>query len=84
LPRIAYSISRAVVTRTGSGEATFNFSNVGGTSMSAALSNAFYPPASRNAHAAAVNWATSIAGSGFANLLPEFWPDLHAWVKRHL
>src|SRR5579863_6121166 len=82
--RIAYAISRSVITRTDSGETTFNASNVLGTAMSAALSNAYYPPASRTASAASINWATSVAGSGFAHLLPEFWPDFHAWLKRHL
>lgn len=83
LPRIFHAISRSVITRTDSGGLTFNASNVAGTAMSAALSNAYYPPASRNADAAAVNWATDVAGSGFAHLLPEFWPDFHAWLKRH-
>jgi hypothetical protein len=82
LQRIGYAISRAVVTRADSGGATFNWSNVVGTATSAALSNAYYPPASRNASAAALNWGTTLAGSGFANLLPEFWPDFHAWLKR--
>lgn len=81
--RVGYAISRSVITRTDSGAATFNASNVLGTAMSAALSNAYYPPASRNATAATLNWVTAVAGSGFANLLPEFWPDFHAWVKRH-
>lgn len=81
--RVGYAISRAVITHTDSGATTFNASNVLGTAMSAALSNAYYPPASRNARAATVNWATSVAGSGFAHLLPEFWPDFHAWMKRH-
>jgi hypothetical protein len=84
LPRILYAVSRSVVTRTDSGEATFNASNVLGTAMSAALSNAYYPPASRTVRAAEVNWGTSVGGAGLANLLPEFWPDFHAWVKRHL
>jgi hypothetical protein len=83
LPRIAYAISRSLITRTDAGAATFNASNVLGTAMSAALSNAYYPPASRTPSAAALNWGTSVAGSGMANLLPEFWPDFHAWVKRH-
>lgn len=82
--RMGYAISRAVITRTDSGATTFNASNVLGTAMSAALSNAYYPPASRNASAASINWATSVAGSGFAHLLPEFWPDFHTWMKRHL
>ncbi len=82
--RMGYAISRSVITRSDSGATTFNASNVLGTAVSAALSNAYYPPASRNARAATVNWATSVAGSGFAHLLPEFWPDFHAWLKRHL
>lgn len=83
-PRIEYAISRSVVTRTDSGGTTFNFSNIVGTAMSAALSNAYYPPRNRNAGAAAKNWGISLGGSGLANLLPEFWPDFHAWVKRRL
>jgi hypothetical protein len=81
--RVGYAISRSVITRSDSGATTFNASNVAGTAMSAALSNAYYPPASRTASAATVNFATSVAGSGFAHLLPEFWPDFHAWLKRH-
>jgi hypothetical protein len=83
-PRIGYAISRSVVVRKDSGGDTFNFANVGGTAMSAALSNAYYPPVSRTAHEAATNWGTSVAGSGLANLMPEFWPDFSAFMKRHL
>lgn len=82
--RVGYAISRSVITHSDSGATTFNASNVLGTAMSAALSNAYYPPASRTASAATVNWATSVAGSGFAHLLPEFWPDFHAWMRRRL
>ncbi len=82
--RVGYAVSRSVITRTDAGGATFNAANVIGTGMSAALSNAYYPPISRTARVAAMNWGTSVAGSGLANLLPEFWPDFHAWVKRHL
>lgn len=84
LPRFFYAISRSVVTRTDAGQATFNWSNVAGTAMSAALSNAYYPAASRTASAAAINWGTNVAGAGLANLLPEFWPDFHDWVRRRL
>jgi hypothetical protein len=81
--RVGYAISRSVITHSDTGEVTFNASNVLGTAMSAALSNAYYPPASRTAGAASINWATSVGGSGLAHLLPEFWPDFHAWMKRH-
>ena len=81
--RIGYAISRSVITRSDAGGATFNWSNVLGTAMSAGLSNAYYPPASRTAGAALTNWGTSVAGSGLANLLPEFLPDFKRWLKRH-
>ncbi len=83
-PRIGYAISRAVITRTDSGDATLNWANVFGCAMSAALSNAYYPPRSRTASVGAVNWGTDIAGAGLSNLMPEFGPDVGHWMKRHL
>jgi len=80
--RIGYAISRSVITRTDSDGTEFNSANVLGTGMSAALANAYYPPGSRNARAFATNWATSVAGSGLANLMPEFRPDFRRRVKR--
>jgi hypothetical protein len=83
-PRIGYAISRAVITRTDSGAETFNWANVVGCAMSAALSNAYYPPMSRTPSAAAVNWGTNVAGAGLSNLMPEFGSDLGRWLKLHL
>jgi hypothetical protein len=83
-PRIGYAIGRALVTRTDAGTPTFNWANVGGSAMSAALSNAYYPPSSRTSAVALVNWGTNIAGAGLTNLAPEFGPDVGQWVKRHL
>ena len=82
-PRIGYAISRAVIVRTDAGGETFNWANVLGSAMSAGLSNAYYPPLSRTVRASATNWGTSVTGSGLGNLMPEFWPDFSAWVKRH-
>jgi hypothetical protein len=83
-PRIGYAISRAVVTRTDSGDATFNWARVVGDAMSATLSNAYYPAKSRTPTIGAVNWGTGVAGAGFSNLMPEFGPDVGHWLKRHL
>lgn len=80
--RVGYAVSRAVVTRKDSGEPTFNWANVLGTAMSAGLSNAYYPPVSRTPRETLTNWSTSVAGSGMANLMPEFWPDFRQWIKR--
>lgn len=83
-PRIRYALSRAVVVRKDSGGETFNFANVLGTAMSAGLSNAYYPPVSRTARETFTNWSTTIAGTGLVNLMPEFWPDFSAFLKRRL
>jgi hypothetical protein len=83
-PRIGYAISRAVITRTDSGYATFNWANVGGCAMSAGLSNAYYPPVSRTMSDSLTNWGTNVAGAGLTNLMPEFGPDVGRWFKRHL
>lgn len=82
-PRVGYAVSRSVVTRPDAGGSTFNWANVLGTAMSAGLSNAYYPPSSRKASTALTNWGTNVAGSGLANLTPEFFPDFKRWLKRH-
>lgn len=84
LRRFGYAVSRAVITRTDSGDPTFNWANVVGCAMSAGLSNAYYPPLSRTPSVAAVNWGTNIAGAGLSNLAPEFGSDVGHWFKRHL
>ncbi|HLJ17201.1 MAG TPA: hypothetical protein VKV15_22090 [Bryobacteraceae bacterium] len=81
--RFGYAVSRALVIRSDTGGNTFNWSNVAGTAMSAGLSNAYYPPASRTGGAMAIHFGTSVMGAGFANLFPEFWPDFRQWIRRH-
>jgi hypothetical protein len=81
--RFGYAISRAVVTRTDAGARTVNWANLFGCGLQAGLSNAYYPPPSRNVSATAINWANSVAGSGFGNLFPEFLPDFKRFLKRH-
>ncbi len=80
--RVGYAVTRSFVARTDSGGAEFNWANVGGTGMSAALSNAYYPAGSRSVRTSATNWGVSLVGSGLVNLMPEFWPDVSHWMKR--
>ena len=82
--RVGYAISRAVITRTDSGDPTFNFANVLGSAASAGLSNAYYPPVSRTLSVSLTNVGTSVAGSGLANLMPELGPDVGQWIKKKL
>ena len=76
LKRIAYSLSRLVITRTDSGRTTFNFSGVIGTVMGIALSNAYYPDRDVNGSVVGGRCMSSFTGGAVSNLLPEFWPDV--------
>ena len=76
--RIAYALSRILVTRTDSGHNRFNFSEFGGNAIAVAMSNAWYPD-TRTASDNAEKLAIQLATDAFSNVLKEFWPD----VKRH-
>lgn len=75
--RLGYALSRVVVTRTDAGKNRFNYSGVLGMSLGIALSNAYYPDRSVNADEVGYRFGTSMVASALANLLPEFWPDIH-------
>jgi hypothetical protein len=78
--RVAYSISRIVITRQDAGSETFNTSNVLGMMMGIGMSNAYYPPASRTGTIMVNRIGTSFLGDATGNLMSEFWPD----VRRRL
>jgi hypothetical protein len=80
--RTAYALSRVVVTKTDSGIASFNFSEVFGNGLEAGLSNAYYPPQERGAGQTARNWATQIESAALNNIAKEFWPDIRRKVFR--
>lgn len=82
LGRLAYAASRSVVTRTRSGAATFNISEVAGTAAAAGLSNIYYSPADRTAGGTLTRWGTQVMWDTVANELKEFWPDIRARLHR--
>jgi hypothetical protein len=79
LSRTAYAASRIVITRNDSGRHAFNFSEVLGNGISAAVGNAYYP-AERTAGDNLSRLSTQLATDAFSQILKEFWPD----VKRKL
>jgi len=81
--RIAYAMSRVVITRRDSGRDSFNFSGVLGMGMGIGLSNAYYPPASISGAEMGSRVLTSLASSALGNLLPEFWPDVRAKLAHY-
>jgi len=80
--RLAYAASRSVVTRTRTGAATFNISEVAGTAAAAGLSNIYYSPADRTVGGTVSRWGTQIMWDTVANELKEFWPDLRSKLRR--
>jgi hypothetical protein len=81
--RIAYAVSRVIITRRDSGKSTFNFSGIGGMELGIALSNAYYPPKSISGKEVAWRNFTSLTAAALGNLLPEFWPDIKAKFARY-
>jgi len=80
--RVAYSLSRLVITRTDSGHQTFNFAGIGGMAMGIALSNAYYPGSSITSEVNEGRFLSSTTGCALGNLLPEFWPDVSQKLAR--
>ncbi len=80
--RVGYAISRSVVTKTDSGGETFNWSEVGGNALEAALSNAYYPASDRGARQTAKNWGVQMESAVLNHIFQEFWPDIRTKIFR--
>jgi len=80
--RVAYSISRLGVARQDSGKLAFNASNIFGIILGIAVSNAYYPAASRNGNVMLGRLGTSLMGGAVGNLMSEFWPDVQKRLFR--
>ncbi len=76
--RLAYAVSRTVVTRTDTGGATPNVAMVGGNLGGALLTNAYYPPANRGTEQTLETFGKSLAASAFGFTLREFWGGVRA------
>jgi hypothetical protein len=74
--RVGYAASRSVVTRSRSGGAQFNVSEIGGNALAAAVSNAYYPSTDRNALGVLTRWGSQVMWDTLSNELKEFWPDV--------
>jgi len=75
--RTGYSLSRLFVTRTDSGHNTFNFAEIGGSGMAAAISTySYHPEADKTFSNTATVWGTQVAYDAMRIVLNEFWPDI--------
>ncbi len=76
--RTGYAIGRIFVTRTDSGGSQFNYSEVVGSAMSAAISTySYHPKADKTLSNAASVWGTQVGYDTITIVVKEFWPDIH-------
>ena len=77
LHRTGYALSRLFITRTDSGHNTFNFAEIGGSGMAAAISTySYHPEADKTFSNTADVWGTQVAYDAMRIVLNEFWPDI--------
>jgi hypothetical protein len=74
--RTGYSISRLFITRTDSGNPSFNFSEIVGAGAAAGIGNLYYP--NENVWVKTYQrWGSQILQDGISNVAKEFWPDIN-------
>ncbi|MFZ0818583.1 MAG: hypothetical protein WAM91_00820 [Candidatus Acidiferrales bacterium] len=82
LHRALHAFSRVLITQRDSGRTSFNFSEVIGNGFAAGIANLYYPAQDRNLRSTGINWGEQIISDGLANILKEFWPDIHDRIHR--
>jgi len=81
--RSGHALSRLVITRSDSGSTQFNYSEVFGAGMAAAISTYSYHPHSERQFSNIVTvWGTQMGYDLGTYMLKEFWPDLRRWHHR--
>lgn len=82
-PRILYSMSRVVLTRTDSGGETLNASRILGSTASRAVSDLYVPGERQGLHPLTGCISFDLLRDAGMNLVHEFWPDLrHKFLHR--
>jgi hypothetical protein len=75
--RTGYALSRLFITRTDSGHNTFNFAEIGGSGMAAAISTySYHPEADKTFSNTTEVWGTQVGYDAIRIVLNEFWPDI--------
>ena len=80
--RLAYAASRTVITRSRSGHAQFNVSEIGGNAIAATISNLYYARPERTVTATLTRWGMQVLWDTLSNEMKEVWPDIRARLHR--
>ena len=76
--RSGYAVSRIFVTRTDAGGEQFNYSEVLGSAVSAAISTySYHPRSDRNVGNTLSVWGSQVGYDTVTIVVKEFWPDIH-------
>jgi hypothetical protein len=75
--RTGYALSRAVITRSDAGTATFNSGEVIGAAAAAGISNLYYPASERTFGHTAQKWGLNVGIDAATFVFKEFWPDIN-------
>lgn len=81
--RMAYAVSRAVITRSDNGGNVFNSSLLLTLLVTSALNNGYKPNYDESFQATMANTFAGLGGAAQMNLLNEFWPDLQHLFSHH-
>jgi hypothetical protein len=83
--RTLHAFSRLFITRSDSGDEEFNYSEVVGAGMAAAISDYGYHPSGDQSFGNVANvWGTQMGIDFMTYMLKEFWPDLrHKFEKKY-
>lgn len=73
--RSGYALSRLFITRTNSGNPTFNVSEIVGAGGAAGISLAYYPAESNPWVKTYQRWGSQLLQDALGDLAKEFWPD---------
>jgi hypothetical protein len=77
LKRTGHAIGRVLLTRSDSGQRQFNYSEVFGAGMAAAISTySYHPESERDVGTVISVWGTQIGWDVGTYMIKEFWPDL--------
>ena len=74
-PRLGYAMSRVFIAKSDKGNWTFNFAEVSGNAVTAAVGNAYYPGERRLGDNVA-RFGSQMAIDALSQVLKEFWPDV--------
>ena len=81
--RTGYAVGRVILTRSDSGRSQLNYSEVLGSSTSAAISTfSYHPQEDRNLPNALSVWGTQVGYDALSYVIKEFWPDIRRKLRK--